>query len=147
MKRLHLNRVSTGPYGTPGVLTADHLGILHTLERPWRDNRPNVSCIPTGVYAVERHVSKRHGECLRIIGGTVGAEPCDLTEGLVVRWGILFHVGNTASEVEGCIAVGLRPGLLGDVPAVLSSRDAMVRLMEWFSYPGGPVQLVVRWVP
>lgn len=73
-----------------------------TLERPWLDNRRNISCIPAGVYKVEPRWSPSYGNHF-IVNDT---QPREL---------ILFHIGNYVgsknpktgkSDSAGCILVG-----------------------------------------
>ena len=44
--------------------------------------------------------------------------------GVPDRSRLLIHIGNTASDVRGCVAVGLSKGNLSGKPAVLNSADA-----------------------
>ena len=110
---------------TFGVLKMPDDELLHTLECPWQDNEPWVSCIPSGRYSLAVWESPKHGRCLKIIG----CEP--------ERTNCLFHAGNVVEDVTGCIAVGTYRGTLTysprklvNAPAVLSSRKAMERLMK-----------------
>ena len=66
-----------------------------TLELPWKDNKPNVSCIPVGKYKVKKTYSPHFGK--------------DMWEVLNVqdRSGIRIHIANYVSELKGCIAPGL----------------------------------------
>jgi hypothetical protein len=73
-----------------------------TLERPWLDNRKNISCIPAGVYKVSPRWSPTHGKHF-IVHDTY---PREL---------ILFHIGNNigsknpktgTSDSDGCILAG-----------------------------------------
>jgi hypothetical protein len=54
-------------------------------------------------------------------GGTVGHYNGERTH-------ILIHAANLASQLNGCIAPGVKLGCLNDKWAVLSSRNAMSRL-------------------
>ena len=49
---IDLVRHLTDEQGTPGVIS---LGpwMAHSLELPWLDNQPNISCIPAGLYSME----------------------------------------------------------------------------------------------
>ena len=66
-----------------------------TIEKPWLGNRPNISCIPQGLYRCHKYTSGKHGETFEI----------DVPN----RTYILFHVGNSEKSVTGCIALGLTP--------------------------------------
>jgi hypothetical protein len=112
-----LRRVARGGEGTFGVLMEDDIPFALTCERPWLNNRPSVSSVPPGRYRCHRITSPRFGETfeLRDVPG---------------RTHILFHVGNTSRETEGCILVGRSFGTLGGRAAVLSSALAFGDLME-----------------
>lgn len=122
MTTVHLERYETGPSGTWGRLwvegpdVADSL-CLHTLEPPWRDNQPRVSCIPAGQYPLVLGRYQR------------GGYPTYEVEGVPGRDAIKLHAANWARELEGCIAPGTDRGILRGVPSVLRSRLALQRLM------------------
>ena len=68
------------------------------LELPWLNNQPNVSCIPDGVYPVQKNNTPDHPNCFRILN-------------VPGRDGILIHKGNFATGVKidtlGCQLPGL----------------------------------------
>lgn len=87
-----------------------------TIENPWLDNKPNVSCIPEGEYQMERYDSPTHGfNTWQFVG-------------VPNRTYIQIHVANYASNVMGCI--GLGNGVIANLAGVSSSRDAMDRFGE-----------------
>jgi hypothetical protein len=48
-------------YDTVGTIQLKNsAGTITTLERPWLNNKPNVSCIPEGTYEVHRDRHGRH---------------------------------------------------------------------------------------
>lgn len=104
MPTLFLEREPTDTQ-TNGILTMPSGREFYTLEPPWRNNKPFVSCIPDGAYLIESWESPTHGKCYIVSGGTVGK-----TEGN--RTYILFHPANKVHELQGCIALGL--GMSGD---------------------------------
>lgn len=118
-----LARQQSTDQGTPGRLYLAGAFFAHTLELPWRDNKPFVSCIPTGVYLVDWLPSFAFGYSYRL------AEVRD-------RSAILFHAGNVAGDTSlglradslGCILLGFRAGVLDGQSAVLSSGTAVARL-------------------
>lgn len=93
------------------------LGRWHTLENPWRGNRPNVSAIPPGVYTCRRSYYHRGGYPAFEITGVPG------------RSHILIHVGNTTDDTQGCPLIGSRVGVLGGRLAVLASKAAFDEFM------------------
>lgn len=123
MIEIKLIRTSTGDQGTYGALIAPGF-FCHTLELPWRDNRPNVSCIPRGSYALE-YVRTR-----RTFGGRRWLYWVKDVPG---RSGILMHAGTFAGDTEqglksnvlGCIIQGMERGRLAGQRAVLRSREAV----------------------
>lgn len=116
---LVLTRFAYGDEATFGRLSVDGR-TLYTVERPWRSNLPRVSCIPEGRYRCRPRMFFR--------GGYPAIEVLDVPG----RSHILFHVGNRAGDVEGCIAIGTRLGSLADEWAVLESRTAFAVLMASF---------------
>ncbi len=64
-----------------------------TLELPWLDNEPYISCIPLGKYLGVKRTSARFGDHLHIL---------DVPE----RSLILVHYGNYFRDTEGCALVG-----------------------------------------
>lgn len=66
-----------------------------TLELPWLNNQPYVSCIPTGAYNVRKHYSSRLGESFHVFDVPGRSE-------------ILIHAGNYRRDTLGCILLGMR---------------------------------------
>lgn len=122
--RLRLHRFLSTEEGTFGQMWVGDDLRLFTVERPWADNQPNVSCVPAGSYMLEPHRSRRFGETWALVGGSVSHHPNLYT----LRDGILLHAANLSSELQGCIAPGLSLGFIHDEMAVLSSRSAMAKL-------------------
>lgn len=88
-----------------------------TLERPWRDNRRNESCIPTGYYFAKRTLSPKFGDTFEVVN-------------VPGRSHILFHTGNINDDTHGCIIVGEEFGKLHGKIAVLSSRRGFNEFMD-----------------
>ena len=66
---LYLVRSTETPFGTFGTLLTDKgHPLIITLENPWRNNEPFVSCIPVGTYAFNRHLSPKFGETFIVEG-------------------------------------------------------------------------------
>ncbi len=112
--RVTLTRHSYHPAATLGMLRAGDLS-LHTIERPWRRNERRVSCIPEGTYPLRPYNSPKFQNCFQV---------CDVPG----RDYILIHAGNTADDVEGCIAVGLKGSQYSLV--INQSQLAMQRLRQ-----------------
>ncbi len=90
---LDLIRVGMSEAGTFGVLRIGQVPFALTLEPPWRDNEPNISCIPPTEYVCRRVHSQQFGETFEV-------------QGVERRSHILFHKGNTLANTKGCILVG-----------------------------------------
>ncbi len=97
------------------------------IERPWIGNRPQISCIPGGEYALIRHDSPRYGDVWAFVGGTVSYQPHRQAD----RFACLIHAANYGHEVKGCLGLGLSAGATDDGRlAVWSSRKAMAKLHD-----------------
>lgn len=78
--------------GVNGTLFCQGKFVCNTIELPWRDNKPEISCIPEGTYDLSLRTSQRYGEHLHVLG-------------VPERKWILFHPANIAlKELKGCIA-------------------------------------------
>ena len=115
--RVELERFAYTPMGTFGVLSMDEFRCF-TVERPWLNNKPSVSCIPRGIYTV------KFGRFHR--GGYNCYELLDVPGRSLIK----IHVGNTMDDVIGCIAVGKGLGYVNDLWAVTSSRKAYDEFMR-----------------
>src|SRR5260370_40054480 len=80
------------PNGTNGDILLDGEKICSTIELPWKENRPQVSCIPEGRYELRKRYTSRFGWhfiLMKVPG----------------RSSILLHAANDAlKEIRGCIA-------------------------------------------
>lgn len=104
-----------------------------TVEDPWNDNQPFKSCIPDGTYIAKRTTRPKHGECWVLINPNLGITEWP-TPGM--RDSCLIHIANSMKDVEGCIGLGNRRGVLRypgdpkDYWAVLESGGAIKRFMD-----------------
>ena len=115
---LYLKRaVEVSGSGTFGIITEDDKTICFTLELPDLDNERNISCIPCGVYNVERHVSPSKGLCFEV-------------EGVNDRDDILIHKGNWCADSQGCIIVGRYSGMIQGKLGVGTSKKTMDMLLD-----------------
>ena len=135
MENVILYRLSTNEQGTFGVIIF-HNQYLYTGELPWKDNKPNISCIPTGSYEVRVRISPKYGRVYEIL--------------VPGRTYILFHQGNFCgdvsrglrSHVQGCILLGFKRGKLYGQQAVLASRIARSRFERKMNFE--PFTLEIR---
>lgn len=109
MKVFNVKRTHFRPDGTFGTIDDEGQPFACTVELPWRDNKPFISCIPSGEYTCEMTRSMKHGLVYRILF-VPNREDC------------LIHWGNIFIESEGCIIIGERFGILKEVTAVLGSK-------------------------
>ena len=124
MEELVLNRLSAkGRSPTVGVLTHQGVVSLLTLELPWADNKPNISCIPDGKYLCKLRLGATTS------GGMFIPRTFEVTN-VPDRGGVLFHVGNTIRDTHGCILLGLGLGDILGQQAVILSRDAFSKFLN-----------------
>ena len=115
--RIYLNRVSYSGEGTFGVLKLNAIPFAVTLELPWRDNEPYISCIPEGTYNCHRYGSPKFENTFQI---------CNVPK----RTYILFHRANTIDDLRGCIGIAEEFGVLKDQPAILSSGKGFKEFLK-----------------
>lgn len=95
---------------------------LDTIELPWKENQPDISCIPAGIYICKPYSSARHPdtwEVTNVPGRTavhfdIANYACDIFEGDKI-----VH----PCELLGCIAIGM--GKDEKVPMVKNSEHAL----------------------
>ena len=125
-RTLMIIRVKTDVEGTAGMLYTRGFSCF-TLELPWYDNVPFISCVPQGQYYAYTDDSFH-----------IGGLPVIKLINVPNRTGILIHVANYAgdtdagykSEVKGCIAVGYGYDDDEKQRMVYDSRGAMEALLE-----------------
>ena len=80
------------PKGTNGTLLLNGAPVCATIELPWRNNQPRISCIPEGEYRLTKRYSPKFHWHFQLL---------DVPE----RQYILVHPANDAlAELQGCIA-------------------------------------------
>jgi len=135
--KVYLFRVLSSNEGTFGkLITSDLKFECFTGECPWRDNQPNISCIPTGHYHVEPYHSNHFGNVYQVMN-------------VPGRTYILFHAGNWCGDItkgyisdsKGCILLGLHYGILRNQSAVLASRTALNSFLDYMNYK--PFELII----
>lgn len=79
---------------TMGMLqAAGYTARWCVIEKPWKDNQHQISCIPKGTYKLTIEKNPTFGECFRV-------------NNVKDRDGILIHAGNYNSDTHGCILPG-----------------------------------------
>jgi len=136
MTKGFLIRFKSSDQGRLGILLIDNFEAK-TIELPWKDNCPNVSCISTGRYECEYRFSKKYKGHYHI-------------KDVPNRTWILTHNGVWAGDVEkgykthsaGCILIGKYHGKYQDQDAVLVSRATLRRLVDFMNKE--PFELEVK---
>lgn len=114
-------KIQTEKFGMFGIMHDLSSGLtFYSLERPWLDNQPFVSCIPAGTYNLVPFNSPKFGWCYAVLGLGVGLQPGEDT-----RTHILIHAANVMDELSGCIAVGLMLTVMQGKWAIGNSRKAV----------------------
>lgn len=122
-----MQTVTIERFSDDGVQTLGNLSIgsftCKTLERPWKENQHDISCIPKGTYLCKYTLSLSHLGWTYALYNVTG------------RSGIRIHAGNDYMDSEGCILLGTAYGNInGDGEAdVINSRitiAAFVKLLE-----------------
>lgn len=110
-----VKRIADTPYGCFGVLGEWKNNMMIpfavTLEPPWLNNEPNISCIPSGVYLIKRVNSPKFGDVFEVTN-------------VEDRENILFHWGNKLPNTKGCILTAEKFGILDGKPSVLTSHNS-----------------------
>lgn len=134
METVILVRGSSTNDGTFGKITVCGT-ILNSLELPWRDNHPDLSCIPEGTYECEILPSAR---MTKLFGKDMYH-----VKNVPNREGVCIHPANWAgdttlnvtprkkSDLEGCIAIGHMITTDGNGQKIISdSRNAIAEFMN-----------------
>lgn len=116
MPKYRIDRMSDDRTATFDQLVdeSDETCLCIALELPWRDNHPDTSCIPAGVYTAHR---RRAGETRH----KYDVFELDNVPG---RTHVQIHIANKPSQLRGCIAVGKTFGILDGEHAALDSGAA-----------------------
>lgn len=126
MRTATLTRIDSSALGTFGWLREGELR-LRSLELPWHDNQPRISCVPPGKYICRWHQSPSKGWVYRL-------------DGTAPRSEILIHVGNWAGDADkgyrsdsnGCILLGCERGIINGQMGITQSRAALQALADHF---------------
>lgn len=92
--------------------------VYYTLERPWLDNTPEISCIPTGFYHCRYKSRSNNGKLTDVY------EVLDVPD----RKGVLIHTGNTVADSHGCILLAFGRDI--ESGKIINSRVGMADFIE-----------------
>lgn len=115
IKTLTLRRFLKTDEGTLGVFIFDYKPVCVCLERPWHDNKINISCIPAGVYPAKVATRAKGQEAIRV-------------QRVPGRTKIWIHSGNWVTDSKGCPLTGLHFGTPQGKFRTYSSRVALSSL-------------------
>lgn len=132
MPRLTLVRYGSTPMGTFGRMFHDAGWWAYTVERPWVQNKPTVSCIPAGLYQLKLGMYYKHNY------------PAYELLNVPQRAGIKIHVANTYTELEGCIAPGKDLGWIGDPSNMWAVEHSKAAFDELMGLPA-PENIFIQW--
>ena len=128
METLFITRTKSSHQGTFGVAYVNSKQWWYSLELPWLDNTPQISCIPVGKYTVKWTYSPTFKKYTYQIMNVPG------------RGGIRIHSGNWAglhgkykSHSKGCPLFGTKAGILAGQMAVLGSKIAVMQFEKYFN--------------
>lgn len=117
MSILKLTRNAYLDMGTFGEIFAGGETFV-TVERPWLDNRVNVSCIPEGGYILKPSRYNRGGyDAMQVVS-------------VPHRSHIKMHIANTMFNVKGCIGIGEDLGWINGMLGVTNSTVSFARFMD-----------------
>lgn len=111
------------PNSTLGKFVLPWTTLCYSLERPWLDNKENVSCIPEGIYLFERDYTGRFKwwKCTHVQG----------------RTDIEIHQGNYIKDSQGCILPCMY--LKGEVG--YRSVDACNKILDMYGDEGFTLEI------
>jgi hypothetical protein len=120
------------PNGTNGEIYYNGKPICFSIELPWLQNKPSVSCIPEGRYELEKYYSEHLANHLHL-------------KAVANRSLIMIHAANDAmQELRGCIAP---VSILTAEGKGLRSRDSLKKVLN-LTYPelekGNKVYLTIK---
>lgn len=119
MIKVVLERFAETGGATVGILRVpDAPAPLFTMEPPWRNNEPFVSCLPVGSYVCELRFSKKFQRNTYFV-----------LEDFPQRDAIEFHRGAWPEDTKGCIMAAL--GLV--LPANTFEKPKLVNSGAGFS--------------
>lgn len=115
--------------GTNGSIWLHNQFLCHSIELPWRNNCPMISCIPEGRYILRPRWSPRFAWHMQVVG-------------VPLRSLILLHpANNAAKELKGCIAPVTT--LTGQGTGT-GSRKAFRLLLHCLAQHNGPIYFDIR---
>lgn len=110
---LILERWGSHPdHGSLGEFWFEGAKLAETIEPPWNNNAPFVSCVPCGTYELIPFTRGNGDEVYALFNPEknvyIGKDDRPFETD---RYAILIHPANWAKELQGCIAAGTSLGI------------------------------------
>lgn len=126
MREIVIHRVTQIEAGTFGLLMVDTtLPICNTLELPWLNNKPFLSCPPLGSWVMNRFQSPKYGDVFEII--------CKGRDKLLLHWGNTVvdnpNTEKNEKQSDGCVILGEGIDPVNDGYGVTNSKAAFQEFM------------------
>lgn len=102
----------------------DETWDFQTIEKPWKDNRKRISCIPTGTY-IARLGMYYGGDGLGGKRDYASYEIMDVPD----RTYIKIHIANYLHDIAGCVGLGMSRE--SRIPMVRQSIAAYESFMDY----------------
>lgn len=115
---VELKSIKEDNHATQGKMFFNNKLIACTLEKPWRDNKRYISCIPAGLYKCVKHSGIKFKNVWILL---------DVPD----RDTILIHNGNFITDTDGCILVGQNFGLFKGLPMITNSVPTLNQLRSF----------------
>lgn len=135
--------------GCLSELSIDGEFVCYMIGQPWRDNKPEVSCVPVGEYDLKQHDSPTYGRVVVMVNHDLGVYRHKSEAGPGDRWGCLWHPANWAHQLKGCEAPGREitwgldrknPSAAGNLMVTDSAKT-----LKWLLPRVTGKKLLIRW--
>lgn len=114
---------------------------LWTIERPWQNNQSGVSCVPEGVYTLERHeptsvsLPPGYSHTYALVNHELGVS--HYHDPACKRSVCLFgHIANYPEEVQGCIGFGKNHIIHDNRLIITRSTEATKEMLDYIEHGG-----------
>lgn len=122
---LLLKRTVFTKESTIGPLIIDGGLECFILEPPWKDNKPDISCIPPGRYRITLCLSPSRGYVVPLLHAVPG------------RSEIEIHIGNWPQDTKGCLLPGRVAGADYVARSALAFNLLVTRIKSAIDQPQG----------
>ena len=91
--KIEIQRKYSGPDCVSGYLLINDKAVCYVLEKPWLENIPEISAIPSGEYPASIRTDGTKGWRIEL-------------SNVPGRTNVQIHVGNTTADSRGCLLPG-----------------------------------------